>query len=180
MAFEAIYKGYPYDSVKSVETFPNRPMFNIDDQGRVVVVVDNDIYPHCNIEDEQSFKDFLIHRLYDYDKALGIAEQQITDILTTDPFIPEDFGFVQTQSEEPLMKVWTIGENKCTLVKVIDEDGMYRVMTKDFSVKANFYSSHMAFAFFVALGIIDPKADVSTEYILTLTDEDIARLSAGE
>ena len=107
----ALSKGYPFSGCKSQETFKNRPGFTLDGDGAVQIIIDKDIYPDCppllNTDNDglaftgikdlkkdfEANKAFLLNRLYDYDMALTIAEQQIIDMMHDSPFIPESFGF---------------------------------------------------------------------------------------
>lgn len=90
-------KGYPYERIESREFFPNRPTFLQDEEGRVGVNVDTSIYPDFPKENElidsELIKNFLFNRAFDFQEALKVAEDQIAELLTEDPFIPEDFGF---------------------------------------------------------------------------------------
>lgn len=90
-------KGYPYERIESREFFPNRPSFQQDQEGRVGVHVDTSIYPDFpkdgELIDPELIKNFLFNRAFDFQEALKVAEDQIAELLTEDPFIPEDFGF---------------------------------------------------------------------------------------
>lgn len=90
-----ITEGYPHIGPISREIFKNRPIVEQMNDGKIQVTIDEAIWG--NIEDKgprNDFEDFLLHRLFDYSEALKAAEDQITDMLHEDPFVPEDFGFV--------------------------------------------------------------------------------------
>lgn len=86
-----IHGGYPHDAIHSADAFKNRPRVEQDKETKKIYVgINPEVWGEVN---EENIKDFLIHRLFDYSNALDIAEGQIQDMLTEDPFMPEDFGF---------------------------------------------------------------------------------------
>jgi hypothetical protein len=99
-------KGYPFTAPASQDLYPlsDRAGTFTNEQGmsfvNVVKTSDekfNTELTECLIKSEgvrTPFEDYLIHRINDFDKALSLAEGQITDLLTDSPFLPEDFGFI--------------------------------------------------------------------------------------
>lgn len=101
---------YPYHQVESIEQFKNRPELTIVD-GKVIMLVDVNIYPRFKditidsegaAENKQLMIDFLMDRLFDYSEALKTAEDQIKELLSEDPFIPEQFGFELVHKPETI------------------------------------------------------------------------------
>lgn len=91
-------KGYPYSGIVSRQMFKNRPETYLNEDNKAVVGVDPEKWgDQLTIEDldqpRTKFEDFLMHRLFDYDQSLKIAEDQIDALLEESPFMPEDFGF---------------------------------------------------------------------------------------
>lgn len=94
---------YPYDGIESKTVFSNRPEFVQDKEtNRIGVHIDASIYPQVTnaftesedaIENKQLMIDFLMDRAFDFQEALKIAENQVAELLSEDPFIPEQFGF---------------------------------------------------------------------------------------
>jgi hypothetical protein len=90
-------KGYPYEKSISREQLVSRPILTIDNENRVRMSVEPGAFPRMKetMSDEEML-DFLYDRLFDFQEALKIAENQITHILEDSPFIPDDFGFKKT------------------------------------------------------------------------------------
>lgn len=97
---KSMFAGYPHDGkVKSAETFPNRIPTRIV-EGKVMAHINDNFYPDWKDCGEDHDKvDFLLDRIHDYNTALDIAEQQILDIAAEYPFLPQDFGFLETDDK---------------------------------------------------------------------------------
>lgn len=88
-------KGYPYNGAESKKLFKNRPDIGVAEDGKTYISVDKEIFPDApefpiSLNEVDSF---LLHRMYDYKKALEIAEDQIDTLMEERPFIPERLGF---------------------------------------------------------------------------------------
>lgn len=96
---------YPYDGVESMAVYPMelRPIFAQDPNTlKVGAHVDAGKYPMQaeqlgesvpKEEHLQYLVDFLMDRAFEYQEALKVAEGQIMELLSEDPFVPEQFGF---------------------------------------------------------------------------------------
>lgn len=94
---------YPYYRVESLVVFPNRPEFNQGEDGRVFVNIEQSKYPEqfarifkegiSETEKIMHLNDFLLDRGLDFQRALNMCEEQVMELLSEDPFIPEQFGF---------------------------------------------------------------------------------------
>lgn len=94
-------KGYPYNAILSRTLFSNRPTINQDKENKVVITDSRpDIFGA--IENAEQEREFLLHRLHDFNQALDTAEMQIEAILTENPFVPEDFGFELAHKPESI------------------------------------------------------------------------------
>ena len=93
----AINKGYPYERVESRHLFSNRVELRQNQEGHIGLHVDYTTFPQAKeafeSDDKRLIIDFLMDRLFDFQEALILAEEQVISILTEDPFIPEEFGF---------------------------------------------------------------------------------------
>jgi hypothetical protein len=160
-------KGYPYTYVVSRERFPNRPTVNIgftNDEGaevrRVVVGVNPEVYPGV---DDSNFKDFILNRLFDYNESLRDCEQQVTDLLSEAPFIPEEFGFEKVVGpktvEDNPTKIYTSRFSPdISIFRNMDEISEWVVLRKKGvdafeEIKLNLRTHRIAYAAFYALGI---------------------------
>lgn len=91
----SLNKGYPYNGVESMRVMQNRPSLRMDEHGKIVINWAEEHFGTVNSkqEDRTDLEDFLLHRLYDFQETLSVAEGQINDILEEKPFIPENYGF---------------------------------------------------------------------------------------
>lgn len=92
MPGHSLVKSLPFIAIASIELFKNRPKIWLGEHGNVFVDIDEKIWGKVE-QDDAGLKEFAMHRLYDFDQALQMAEGQIIEILKEEPFIPEDFGF---------------------------------------------------------------------------------------
>lgn len=104
----SLNKGYPYNGIESVRMFKHRPVLQNDENNKILILVETHHYPDLDIEkwtpqdQRTAMEDFLLHRLFDFQETLKVAEGQLFDILEEKPFIPEDYGFkVKHKNEKP-------------------------------------------------------------------------------
>ena len=182
MAFEALFKGYPYDGIKSRETFKHRPEFKFDGKERVVLTFIPGEFKVPAVMTEQELKDFLFFRCFDFQQALRTAETQIADIYIQKeyPFIPEDFGFkkvvVEGASESATVNLYN---NGCfTIVRSTDPQGpsdgwlvgIDREIIKRVVRIPNMLVAH---ALFTALGVIKEDEEGETYAGPSMTAEEV-------
>jgi hypothetical protein len=86
----SLNKGYPYSGIESEKQLPNR--INIFLEQDNVITVDFGSFGEPLNESKEQL-DFMISRAFDFQEALRTAEQQIKELLTDDPFSPEELGF---------------------------------------------------------------------------------------
>lgn len=103
--YSTIKTRYPYDGVESMAYLPmnTRPVFSLDDDTkRVGVNIDAAVFPKQTEQLAESTEpavhmqylvDFLMDRSFEYQNALKVAEDQVMELLSEDPFMPEQFGF---------------------------------------------------------------------------------------
>lgn len=83
-------KGYPFAGIESEKQLPNRIKIILEENN--IITVDFASFGEP-LNDSQEQLDFMISRAFDFQEALRTAEQQIKELLSEDPFIPEDLGF---------------------------------------------------------------------------------------
>lgn len=105
----SLNKGYPYNGVESMRSMQNRPSLQMDDHGKIVISWNEKHFGPVkdNQKERTELEDFLLHRLYDFQETLSIAEDQVQDLLEEGPFVPESYGFVvvaknKTITEQPV------------------------------------------------------------------------------
>lgn len=98
--YSTIKTRYPYDCIESKTIFSNRPEFHQDKEGKVGVLIDIEKYPKFaevsdgeTVDAKQTVIDFLMDRAFDFQEALKVCENQVAELLSEDPFLPEQFGF---------------------------------------------------------------------------------------
>lgn len=172
-----VSEGYPYDGVESKRFFVQRPLLYIgqdgDEKGKVCLEVNTD---HFTVPQEglgTPFADFCLHRLIEFQEALKMSEEQINDMLTEDPVIPENYGFeVMHENKEitdpPICVYVSKFDENVTLFRkpgdINDKNwnpAMWTILKKEVSdgsttfkeIELNLPSARIAFAAFYALGI---------------------------
>lgn len=96
----SLKKGYPWCGAVSKDQLPNRV--------RIVLETDNVLTVHPQgfeepkAEDVAAHIDFLTSRCFDFQEALKSAEDQIAEMMTEDPFVPEDLGFELVHKPETI------------------------------------------------------------------------------
>lgn len=90
---KSLFGGYPHNGIKSLEILPNRVGATLV-SGKVMLVMNKEHFTFPKSIESQ--RDFCFDRIYDYTNALAIAEQQISDMQAEYPFIPQSFGFQET------------------------------------------------------------------------------------
>lgn len=156
----ATSKGYPFDEVKSVISYPP------DERFTATVEYNAGEETYVKIGEEQ-FKHKMIksltQQLVKCDRALAMAEQQIGDMLTEDPFLPEEFGFEQLVAPQTIqdvpVRVWASkmtenyslyripGSQYGWMLQRKEEDGSF------VGIPMNMPCHRIAYAVFVALGV---------------------------
>lgn len=178
---EGFFKGYPFAGIKSRELFPNRPLVTIITEGLVDIDAkyNERLFPGYDLNDPKSEGDFMAHRLFDYQMALAAAEEQIEDIFAQHPFIPEDFHFEKHVDPEDAKNVYYT-HALCALSPVRDEAMYWMVMCDNFKkpIKVYFYNVAVAYHYFVAIGVIDPEADVTEIIDVTPSQEELDKMLA--
>jgi hypothetical protein len=164
MAFEALYRGYPYNGVKSKELFINRPTITMDD-GKVFIECNPEHFPDWTERISRGdIQDFILFRLWDYCNALVTAERQVEDMMAAYPFIPEDFDF---EKRESLVNAGTT-ENKpyyfhkdsgAILMKVGSDDEWVLMDSSGSKINLKLPTNHMAYAVLFSMGIYKNKEE---------------------
>lgn len=165
-----ITKGYPYDIIISKERFKNRLGLLLDrsKNNRIQLTVDKATYPSFpGVTWYHRFFtgqliDFLFFRLFDYAEALTVAENQIEDLLTEGPFIPEDFGFFKAVgpkeiSDNPTVIYISRYDENISIFRNTVEEYEWRLVKNENGnfkdTKLTLPSHRIAYAAFFALGI---------------------------
>lgn len=103
--YSTIKTRYPYDGIESTLHLPInvRPVFSLNEETkRVGVNIDANVYPKQTEQLAESTEtavhlqylvDFLMDRAFEFQNALKVAEDQVAELLSEDPFMPEQFGF---------------------------------------------------------------------------------------
>lgn len=153
---KSIQKGYPFDGAKTLELFPNRLNPTLVNE-RVQITIDPKIFPTYYTEN-QDLSDFLLARVFDYHKALEVAEQQIKDMQEEFPFLPEDFGFtpdkLPVEGSDYQRTFYIKGTN------ILTRDGDDKWILGIFGaspVKLSIANSHEAYVVFKSLGVISDE-----------------------
>lgn len=160
-------KKYPYAGPVSKQLYPERIKIEILEENLVNINFQSFAKPDENNAHE--WVDFMTSRCYDLQQALEAAEGQIEDILTDNPFIPEEFGFVlshkpETIHDKPIRLYSSLLDDRYTLYREIvdihaDElESSKWVLTKRDGYKFNpleviITSSKVAETLFIALGV---------------------------
>ena len=82
--------GYPYAGVESKKQLVERIYLSLNQEKQLEV--DFGLFKD-NLETKKQALDFFVSRCFDFQEALTTAENQISDLLTDDPFIPEEMTF---------------------------------------------------------------------------------------
>lgn len=168
---------YPYDGIESKMIFSNRPEFIQNKEGKVGVQIDLAIYPQFKdvsdeetIEAKQTVIDFLMDRAFDFQEALKVAENQVAELLSEDPFLPEQFGFElihkpETIHDSPIRIYQSSFNDKYTLHRPVQDvmlddydPSIWILQTKNeddtiTSEEIRIPCHRIAFAYFYAKGI---------------------------
>lgn len=112
--YSTIKTRYPFDGVESMSVYPHhlRPAFIQDPASlKIGVTIDAAIFPQqaqqvtqeglTKEQELQYLVDFLMDRAFENQEALKIAENQIMELLSEDPFMPEHFGFALIHEPDP-------------------------------------------------------------------------------
>lgn len=166
-------KGYPYNGIESKKLFVNRPVLDIGEDGKTYIAIDKEIH-----EDAPDFpavlnevESFLLHRMYDFKKALDIAEDQLQTVFEERPFIPERLGFELIHNNEspldgPPMRIYASkfsdGVSLYRKPGNIDDDATWEpskfimIINKDGvakEIELNIPCERIAYAIMFALGV---------------------------
>ena len=117
----SLNKGYPFAGVESEKQLPNRIKIVLEKDN--IITVDFASFGEP-LNESQEQLDFMISRAFDFQEALRTAEQQIKELLTDDPFLPEDLGFElvhkpSTIYDSPLRVYSSKYDNRFTLYREI-------------------------------------------------------------
>lgn len=163
-------KGYPYDKVISQERFKHRLITTLDMPTRKVTIeADKRVYPDFKAPSwiarlfGGKVIDFFMFRLLDYNEALIVAEQQIIDLLTDAPFIPEEFGFFKaikpkSPFDNPAVVYVSRYDSSISLFRDPTKDSSWILTTREKddefkTIELNLLNHRIAYAAFFALGI---------------------------
>lgn len=120
-------EGYPYACIESRELLKSRVSVVLQENGSLKLDLNEFTEPD---EDEASRSAFLISRIFDYQEALKIAEEQIEEILDDkDPFIPEDLLFElvhqpDTIHDSPIRLYSSTTDDRFSMYRnIVDVDG---------------------------------------------------------
>jgi hypothetical protein len=150
----SIFKGYPYGEPKSLEIFPteSRP------SGQQI---------EGGVKDDLQIPAAVVAL---YSKALHEAEQQVRDLQTDYPFIPEDYGFAEVD---------VVGPN--TIYKSHDDNVMMTRMGDDWiiasgklsrAITMSISSEKEAYTAFKLLGLLESiKTEKDVDNSLNFTGE---------
>lgn len=113
--YSTVKTRYPFDGIESMTYLSAnlRANFSMDQETNAVgVFIDANVFPiqheqitreGVDIVDHKQFLiDFLMDRAYEYQNALKVAEDQVAELLSEDPFIPEQFGFELVHEPETI------------------------------------------------------------------------------
>lgn len=175
-------KGYPFETVISQERFKYR-LSPLLDRGnyKVQVTVDPAVYPGFKGIKKimrlfaGSVIDFLLFRVFDYAEALTVAEQQIKDLLTDAPFIPEEFGFFKAIkpleiTDNPAIIYISVYDSNISLFRNTEDCQWTMVKRTDdvFTETVITIPNHrIAYAFFYALGVKVEEKKVINNLLIT-------------
>lgn len=158
---QSLYGGYPFDGVKSQEILPNRVGTHITD-GKVGFIYDTSKFTIEKEDDPEHQKSFAMDRAHDFSVALNVAEQQILDIYAAMrgyPFIPQDFGFEETdiilKENEYSPKVYKKGDFLITNFE--DQTWLLSGPESMSNAKIKLDNSHIAFTVLRSLGVISDE-----------------------
>lgn len=168
---KSIQKGYPFDGPKSAELFPNRLNPVIKDN-KVGITINPDIFPDY-FATKQPLTDFLLARVFDYHKALEVAEQQISDMQEEYPFIPEDFKFsvdkLPTETDDIFQKTYYV-KGSCLMTR--GEDDKWILAAPGISCQVSIPNASTAYTILKSLGVITDEE--FGEEVFSYTNEDLA------
>lgn len=173
-------KGYPFAGVVSEEQLPNRIKIILEENN--VITIDFASFGEP-LNDSTAQLDFMISRAFDFQEALRTAEQQIKELLSEDPFIPEDLGFElahkpATIHDSPVRVYSSKFDDRFTLYREIGDPhdaqwdtSKWILMNKhdDGSDKfdkipVRIPNYRIAFALFVAMGVVmEPEQHEANE-----------------
>lgn len=178
-------KGYPFDTVISQERFKFR-LSPLLDRGnyKVQITVDPAVYPDFKGIKKimrlfaGSVIDFLLFRVFDYAEALTVAEQQIKDILTDAPFIPEEFGFFKAIkpkeiTDNPAIIYISVYDTNISLFRNTEDCQwtMVKRLEDAFTETKLIIPNHrIAYALFYALGVKVEEEKVINNLLITKKD----------
>lgn len=167
-----ISKGYPFDEVKSVIHYPPDRRFtkdvSLDDEDDTMVYIDGEPFKHRMLKK-------MTTDLVDCDRALAMAELQISDMMKEDPFIPEDYGFecmAKPQSVKDVpVRVWgSKYDDKYSLYKVFGTDYDWVLLKKREDntfdeIPLYLPCTRIAYGFFVAAGIKVEETQKEADFV---------------
>lgn len=177
----SVNKGYPYDGIESKKLWPtrNRVSLGIDDNQSMFIAVEKELFPEAPELPAilSPVETFLLHRMYDFKKALDVAEDQLEEVFEERPFIPERLGFEvihnnKSPFEGPPMRIY--------LSKYSDHISIYRKPSENpldldpselakwmvvikkpdntfHEIEADLPCERIAYAFFFAIGMKMPS-----------------------
>lgn len=177
-------KGYPFAGVVSEEQLPNRIKIILEENNVITI----DFASFCEpLNDSTAQLDFMISRAFDFQEALRTAEQQIKELLSEDPFIPEDLGFElahkpATIHDSPVRVYSSKFDDRFTLYREIGDphdaqwDTSKWILMKKHDdgsdkfdkIPVRIPNYRIAFALFVAMGVVmEPEQHEANEAPVT-------------
>jgi hypothetical protein len=165
----SITKGYPYDGVMSRTRFRNRPAVVLNKDNKVVIDCDKSSFPDFKRPNfiQRLFAgkviDFLLFRLFDYAEALIVSDSQVEHLLSDDPFIPEEFGFLKAVgpkeiSDNPVKVYVSRYDDSVSLFRDQEKASVWHLLIRNEDLSFKEYSliipnHRIAYAVFFSLGI---------------------------
>lgn len=175
---KSLFGGYPHEGIKSQELFPNRVGTYLK-EGKVHMIYDRAQYTFPDAVEQQ--KDWCMDRIHDYGNALNIAEQQILDMRAPYPFIPDDFGFTETDfiiNPEGFSPT-CYSKGKHMIANVEESSWMITGITNGSGITIDLPNAHIAFITLRALGVVTDKEFDEPELILVENAEGLEQYDNG-